>query len=73
MPVMLTTRCPSGGVKPGYAFPGGSSEWWEAGAIFSGSLAALKSRVLMALGLGAELDASELGTMCEAWGGGLRR
>jgi L-asparaginase len=73
MPVMLTTRCPSGGVKPGYAFPGGSSEWWEAGAIFSGSLAALKSRVLMALGLGAGLDASELGTMCEAWGGGLRR
>ena len=70
VPVMLTTRCPSGQVLPGYAFPGGSSEWWEAGVVFSGTLAALKARVLVALGVGAGLDADGLGTMCEAWGGG---
>ena len=70
VPVVLTTRCPSGQVLPGYAFPGGSSEWWEAGAIFSGTLASLKARVLVALGLGAGLDASGLAALCEAWGGG---
>ena len=72
IPVMLTTRCPSGEVLPGYAFPGGSTEWWEAGAIFSGTLASLKARVLLALGLGSGLDVRGLATMCEAWNGGMR-
>ena len=72
VPVMLTTRCPSGQPRPGYAFPGGSSEWWEAGAIFSGTLGGPKSRVLLALGLGAGLDTHALAGMCEAWGGGYR-
>ena len=72
VPVMLTTRCPSGEVLPGYAFPGGSTEWWEAGAIFSGTLASLKARVLMALGLGSGLDIRGLATLCEAWNGGMR-
>jgi L-asparaginase len=70
VPVALTTRCPAGQVKPGYAFPGGSSEWWEAGVIFSGTLAALKARVLIALGIGAGVDAGGLAAMCEAWDGG---
>jgi len=72
VPVVLTTRSPSGQVRPGYAFPGGSSEWWEAGAIFAGTLASLKARVLVALGLGSGLDSSGLATLCEAWGGGMR-
>jgi L-asparaginase len=72
VPVVLTTRCPSGQVLPGYAFPGGSSEWWEAGVVFSGTLAAPKARVLVALGVGAEVGAAELAVMCEAWGGGRR-
>jgi L-asparaginase len=70
VPVVLTTRCPSGSVLPGYAFPGGSSEWWEAGVVFSGTLAAMKARVLVALSVGAGLDASGLASMCAAWGGG---
>jgi L-asparaginase len=70
--VVLTTRCPSGEVLPGYAFPGGSTEWWEAGAIFSGTLAALKARVLLALALGAGFDGMAIAAMCEAWGGGAR-
>ena len=72
VPVVLTTRCPSGSVLPGYAFAGGSSEWWEAGVVFSGTLAALKARVLVGLGVGAGLGAAELAVMCEAWGGGRR-
>ena len=70
VPVVLTTRCPSGNVLPGYAFPGGSTEWWNAGVVFSGTLAALKARVLVALGVGAGLDVSGLAAVCEAWGGG---
>jgi L-asparaginase len=72
IPVLLTTRCPSGQPRPGYAFPGGSSEWWEAGAIFSGTLGPVKSRVLLALGLGAGLEAGGLAALCATWGGGYR-
>jgi len=72
IPVMLTTRCPSGQPRPGYAFSGGSTEWWQAGAIFSGTLGGPKSRVLLSLGLGAGLDQRSLATLCEAWGGGYR-
>ncbi|HUH17280.1 MAG TPA: asparaginase [Methylomirabilota bacterium] len=71
VPVVLTTRCPSGRPLPGYAFPGGSSQWWEAGAIFSGTLDGLKARVAVALGLGAELGVGELGRLFEPFGGGV--
>lgn len=72
LPVALTTRCPSGQVLPGYAFPGGSTQWWEAGALFSGTLDALKVRVLLALGLGSGASVGELAAMCGAFGGGRR-
>jgi L-asparaginase len=70
VPVVLTTRCPSGRPMPGYSFPGGSTQWSEAGAIFSGTLDALKARVLVALAVGANLDREALGAMAERWGGG---
>ena len=70
VPVVLTTRCPSGGVLPGYAFPGGSSQWWEAGAVFSGTLDTLKARVLVALGLGAGASVEDLAGLCASFGGG---
>ncbi len=70
IPVLVTTRCPSGRPLPGYAFPGGSSQWWEAGALFSGTLDGLKSRVVAALGLGAGLDVADLVTILEPFGGG---
>jgi L-asparaginase len=72
IPVVLTTRCPSGRVMPGYAFPGGSSQWWEAGATFSGTLDGLKARVLVALGRGAGCSVDELAEVCAAFGGGRR-
>ena len=70
VPVMLTTRCPSGRPLPGYGFPGGSSQWWEAGTIFSGTLGGPKSRVLLALGIGAGLDADGVAAVAASWGGG---
>jgi L-asparaginase len=73
VPVVLTTRCPSGRVLPGYGFPGGSSAWWEAGAIFSGTLDGLKARVLVALGRGAGCSVDDLAALCGAFGGGRRR
>jgi L-asparaginase len=72
IPVVLTTRCPSGAPRPGYGFPGGSTAWWEAGAIFSGTLDAAKARLLLALGLGAGLSMDELAARFEPWGGGRR-
>jgi Rrf2 family protein len=72
VPVALTTRCPSGRALPGYGFPGGSSQWWEAGAVFTGTLDALKARVLLALGIGAGLGVEELASHAAAWGGGGR-
>lgn len=70
VPVVLTTRCPSGRPLPGYGFPGGSSQWWEAGALFSGTLDALKARLVIALGVGAGLDGPELAALLEPHGGG---
>jgi L-asparaginase len=72
IPVLLTTRCPSGRVRPGYGFPGGSTTWWDAGAVFSGTLDALKARVLVALALGAGLGRPEIAALCAGYGGGAR-
>lgn len=70
VPVGLTSRCPSGQPQPGYAFDGGSSQWWEAGAVFTGTLGPFKSRILLALGLGAGLSVAQLAALCEPFGGG---
>jgi len=70
VPVALTTRCPSGQARPGYGFPGGSTSWWEAGAIFTGTLDGLKARVLLSLGIGAGMTVDGLAALCEPLGGG---
>jgi L-asparaginase len=56
VPVVLTSRCGSGGVAPAYGFPGGGRTWLDAGAILAGTLSGPKARVALALGLGAGLD-----------------
>ena len=71
IPVALTTRCPSGSVRAGYGFPGGSSAWWEAGALFTGTLDGLKARMLLGLGMGAGLSRADLAAMCARFGGGV--
>jgi L-asparaginase len=60
LPVVLTSRCQSGGVGPLYGFPGGGRTWQEAGAILAGTLSGPKARVALALALGAGLARDEL-------------
>ena len=56
IPVVLTTRSPSGRARPAYGFPGGGAAWERAGAILAGYLGGTKARVALALGLGAGLE-----------------
>lgn len=70
--VVLCTRVATGRVRPGYGFPGGSSTWWEAGAVFAGTLGGFKGRVALALALGAQMDREGVVGMFRAFGGGAR-
>jgi L-asparaginase len=63
LPVVLTSRCPAGGIDPAYAFPGGGATWLRAGAISAGTLAPPKARLALALGLGAGRDRSGLASL----------
>ena len=60
VPVVLTTRSPSGRPSAGYGFPGGGGTWVRAGAILAGYLGGPKARIALALGLGAGLDEAGL-------------
>ena len=62
IPVVLSSRAPSGAAGDGYAFPGGGATWLRAGAMLAGTLTAPKARVALALGLGAGLTGNELAT-----------
>lgn len=55
LPVILTSRCPEGRVKPVYG-KGGGKDLERAGAIFAGDLSGLKARILAAVLLGCGLD-----------------
>lgn len=63
VPVVHTTRCPSGRVSSTYGFPGGGGTWAAAGAIPAGFLGGPKGRVALALGLGSGLDEAGLYTL----------
>jgi len=66
IPVVLASRCLSGGVTPSYGFPGGGRTWVEAGAILAATLSGPKARVAVALGLGAGLDRTGLAALIGA-------
>lgn len=72
VPVVVTTRVATGRVTRGYAFDGGSSRWWQSGAIFAGLLDARKSRIAMALALGADVTFADLASVYVSFGGGSR-
>jgi L-asparaginase len=63
LPVVLTTRSPSGAANGLYAFPGGGATWLRAGAMLPGHLGGPKARVALALGLGAGLDRESLSAL----------
>jgi L-asparaginase len=54
--VAFTTRCAAGAASAAYAFPGGGATWQRAGALLAGHLSGPKTRIALALGLGAGLD-----------------
>lgn len=56
IPVALASRTGAGRVSAGYAFPGGGATWVDAGALMAGHLSGPKTRIALALGLGAGLD-----------------
>jgi L-asparaginase len=60
LPVVLTTRSPSGAASGAYAFPGGGATWLRAGAMLAGHLGGPKARIALAVGLGAGLDREAL-------------
>ncbi|MEO5704711.1 MAG: asparaginase [Candidatus Limnocylindrales bacterium] len=61
--VAFTTRCPAGAASAAYAFPGGGAMWVRAGAMLTGHLSGPKTRIALALGLGAGLDRAGLAAL----------
>lgn len=59
MPVVMTSRCPRGRVKPVYG-NGGGKTLADGGILFAGDLSAQKARILMSVLLGAGLSGDEL-------------
>jgi L-asparaginase len=53
VPVVLTTRCPEGGVWPMYAYSGGGADLAKRGVILGGRLSGPKARILLMVALGA--------------------
>ncbi|WP_172123263.1 MULTISPECIES: asparaginase [unclassified Devosia] len=66
-PVILTSRCPRGRVKPVYG-NGGGKDLFDAGVIFAGDLNGVKARILASVLLGAGADV-DLRTEMEFLGG----
>ena len=52
VPVLISSRCPQGRVRPIYG-NGGGKDLADAGAIFAGDLTGVKARVLLSVLLGA--------------------
>jgi L-asparaginase len=59
IPVIVTSRCPRGRVRPIYG-NGGARDLERAGAIFAGDLSGPKARVLVAVMLGAGLSSEAM-------------
>lgn len=59
IPVVVTSRCPQGRVRPIYG-NGGGKDMAAAGAIFAGDLSGIKARVLLAVLLGRSRSREEL-------------
>ena len=68
VPVIMTSRCQRGRVKPIYGGGGGKS-LAEAGVIFAGDLSGVKARILAAVLLGLGADAGRIRAEFEYLGG----
>lgn len=68
IPVIITSRCPRGRVRPIYG-NGGARDLERAGAIFAGDLSGPKARVLAAVLLGAGVSSEGMRTEFDLLGG----
>lgn len=68
IPVIMTSRCQRGRVKPVYG-NGGGKTLAEAGIIFAGDLSGQKARVLLSVLLGAGLTGEEIRSEIDYMGG----
>ncbi|MDQ0396489.1 asparaginase [Labrys monachus] len=68
IPVIMTSRCPKGRVKPVYG-NGGGRDLADGGVIFAGDLNGPKARILAALLLGLGLDSEALRAEIDYLGG----
>jgi L-asparaginase len=68
VPVVVTSRCGDGRVRPIYG-NGGGKDLERAGAIFAGDLAGLKARILLAVLLGKGMTVDEIRREIEEIGG----
>ena len=68
IPVIITSRCPKGRVKPVYG-NGGGKDLFAAGAIFAGDLSGPKARVLASVLLGQGWGIDRMRTEIEFLGG----
>lgn len=58
IPVVISTRIPRGGTRPGYGFEGSSQRLIDAGAVLSGDLSPWKARILLMLALQNDMSTS---------------
>ncbi len=63
LPIVLTTRVPSGHVMEEYSYEGSALSMKDSGLILAGSLSAWKARLLLAMGLGLGADREALRDM----------
>lgn len=66
IPVIIASRCQQGRTKPIYGGDSGGVSLEQAGAIFSGSLSGIKSRILLACLLGTNADNKSIKTHFDA-------
>jgi L-asparaginase len=66
IPVVLTTRCPEGGVWPMYAYSGGGADLARKGVILGGRLSGPKARILLMVALGATHSTKRLREVFES-------
>ncbi|MEW5724246.1 MAG: asparaginase [Thermodesulfobacteriota bacterium] len=55
-PVVLTTRCLKGGVRPIYGYPGGAADLEQRGVILGGRFPGQRARILLTAALGLTRD-----------------
>lgn len=65
LPIVLTTRVPSGSVMEEYSYDGSALSMKKSGLILGGRLSAWKARLLLAIALGVTKDREEIRAIFE--------